>query len=66
MMSKSKSKNLVRNEYGSKNPSEVVGVRADSAIWERVTAAARKEGLTRNGVVVKAIIAYLEGGNGGK
>lgn len=58
-MSQLKEENRVRRKRGSAPPSVVWGVRADKAFWARVSEAARREGISRNKIVVKALEQYL-------
>ena len=58
-MSKLKEENRVRRKRGTAPASVVWGVRADEAFWDRVSEEARREGISRNKIVVKALEQYL-------
>ena len=59
-----KPKNYVRNKPRTYVPTRVVGVRAEDEFWELVEKVAKREGLTRNGLVVKVMMGYIYGESG--
>ena len=60
----SKGRNYVRNKPRTYVPTKVVGVRAEDEFWELVEKAAKIEGLTRNGLIVKVMMGYIYGESG--
>lgn len=59
-MIKVKEENRIRRKRGTVPPSKVWGVRADEDFWEKAESAAKREGISRNALIVKAVTLYLE------
>ena len=55
----SKRKNYMRNKPNSFVPTRVVGIRAEELFWESVEEVARREGISRNGLIIKVMSDYI-------
>jgi predicted DNA-binding ribbon-helix-helix protein len=53
-------KNFVRNKPNTFVPSRVVGVRAEETFWDGVDAVAEKQGISRNGLIIKVMNEYIK------
>lgn len=59
-MTKVKEENRIRRKSGTVPPSKVWGVRADVDFWEKAESAAKREGISRNALIVKAVQQYID------
>lgn len=53
------SKYYTRNKRNSFIPTKTLGIRAEVSFWDRVTEAAKSEGLARNGFIIKVLTEYM-------
>ena len=61
-----KVKYYVRNKPRTFVATRIVGVRAEEALWHEIDSVAEREGIARNGLIVKILTEYINNGNGGK
>ena len=54
-----KRKNYMRNKPKSFVPTRVVGIRAEEAFWEIVEEVAHRDGISRNGLIIKVMSDYI-------
>lgn len=50
----------IKRGNGEAPPSKVMGVRLDEAVWAKIEEVAEREGKTRNALIAKAVLEYLE------
>lgn len=55
----SKGKNYVRNKPNTFVPTRVVGIRAEEMFWDSVEEVACREGISRNGLIIKVMSDYV-------
>jgi predicted DNA-binding ribbon-helix-helix protein len=54
-----KRKNYMRNKRNTNVPTRVVGVRADEFFWDSVEEVAHREGVSRNGLIIRVLADYI-------
>lgn len=55
----SKGKNYVRNKPNTFVPTRVVGIRAEEMFWDSVEEVAYRQGISRNGLIIKVMSDYV-------
>lgn len=55
----------IRNTRNTFIPTSVKGIRAENTFWEKLDKVAKKEGKTRNELIVVAVSKYCEGRRNG-